>query len=318
MDVIAAGGGPVGLMTAALLDVAGVRVEACERGSEPTRQSRGTARHPRTLEVLTMIDADRGSRISDVLLAQGRRAPDTHCAGMPGLPGYRGLDTPFPFTLTLPQRRTGHAPAACPDGRGVRVRHGAEVTAAGPSADEARVQVSGAWHAARDLAGADGAHSMVRKAAGIGFGADSPSWLVRTAPGTGLPGGVPGQVGWVGDVQLAGPAEHVRHHWHQEPGHANVVPLGGSAARFHGTQAGDSQLAAGQARRPKSAVQPAGTERDADRHQRHRLRRAQPVLAGRTSNTGRRDAASLAWNWLPRAPSARTHMQRTASRPSRP
>jgi 2-polyprenyl-6-methoxyphenol hydroxylase-like FAD-dependent oxidoreductase len=117
MDVIAAGGGPAGLMTAALLDVAGVRVEACERGSEPTRQSRGTAMHPRTLEVLTMIDAGDGRRISDVLLAQGRR-PDTQCAGMPGLPGYRGLDTPFPFTLTLPQWGTGHALAGYLDARG--------------------------------------------------------------------------------------------------------------------------------------------------------------------------------------------------------
>ena len=263
MDVIAAGGGPAGLVTAALPDAAGVRAEACERGSEPTRQSRGTAIHPRTLEVPTMPGAGGGRRISDVLLAQGRRVPDTYCAGLPDLPGYRGPDTPFPSTLTLPQWGTGHAPAACPDGRGVRVRHGAEVTAAGQSADEARVQVSRAWHAARYLAGTDGAHSMVRKAPGIGFH-----------------GGVPDQVGWVGDVQLAGPVEHARHHWHQEPGHANVVPLGGSAARVHGTHAGDSQLAAGQARRPKSAVQPAGTERDADRHQRHRLRRAQPVLAG--------------------------------------
>ncbi len=210
--------------------------------------------HPRTLEVLTMIDAGGGRRISDVLLAQGRRVPDAHCAGLPDLLDYRGLDTPFPFTLTLPQRRTGHAPAACPDGRGVRVRYGAEVTAAEQSADEARVQASGAWHTARYLAGA---HSMVRKAAGIGFH-----------------GGVPDQVGWVGDVQLAGLVEHARHHWHQELGHANVVPLGGSAARVYGTHAGDSQLAAGQARRQKSAVQPAGTERDADRHQRPASARA--------------------------------------------
>jgi 2-polyprenyl-6-methoxyphenol hydroxylase-like FAD-dependent oxidoreductase len=130
MDVIAAGGGPVGLMTAALLDVAGVRVEACERGSEPTRQARGTVMRPRALEVLTMIDAGNGSRICDVLLAQGRPVPDTHCAGMPGLPGYRGLDTPFPFTLTLPQRGTRHARRVLGRAR-VRVRHGAEVTAAG-------------------------------------------------------------------------------------------------------------------------------------------------------------------------------------------
>jgi 2-polyprenyl-6-methoxyphenol hydroxylase-like FAD-dependent oxidoreductase len=98
----------------------------------------------------------------------------------------------------------------------VRVRHGAEVTAAGQSTNEARVQASGAGHAARYLAGAAGAHSMVRKAAGIGFGADSPSWLART------------------------------------------------------------------------------------------------------TNTGQRDAASPAWNWLPPAPSARTRTQRTASRSSRP
>jgi hypothetical protein len=65
-----------------------------------------------------MIGAGDGRRISDVPLAPGRRVPDTHRAGMPGLPGYRGPDTPFPFTLTLPQRGTGHAPAAYPDARG--------------------------------------------------------------------------------------------------------------------------------------------------------------------------------------------------------
>ena len=122
MDVIAAGGGPAGLMTAALLDAAGVRAEACERGSEPTRQSRGTARHPRTLEVLTMPGAGDGRRISDVLLAQGRRVLNTHCAGLPDLLDYRGLDAPLPFTLTLPQWGTEHAPARYLGARGVRVR----------------------------------------------------------------------------------------------------------------------------------------------------------------------------------------------------
>ena len=50
-----------------------------------------------------MFDAGDGRRISDVLLAQGRRVPDTHRAGLPDLPGYRGPDTPFPSTLTLPR-----------------------------------------------------------------------------------------------------------------------------------------------------------------------------------------------------------------------
>jgi 2-polyprenyl-6-methoxyphenol hydroxylase-like FAD-dependent oxidoreductase len=129
--------------------------------------------HPRTLEVFTMIDAGDGHPISDVLLAQGRRVPNTHCAGLPLL-DYRGLDTPFPFTLTLPLWGTEHVPAVYLDARGVRVRHGAEVTAAGQSADEARVQVIGGWPTARYLVGRDGAHSMVRKAAGIGFGRGQP------------------------------------------------------------------------------------------------------------------------------------------------
>src|SRR2546429_4172082 len=125
MDVIAAGGGPAGLVTAALPDAAGVRAEACERGSEPTRQSRGTATHPRTLQVPTMPGAGGGRRISDVLPAQGRRVPDTPCAGMPPPPGYPGPDTPVPAPPTPPPPPTRHAPPACPRGRGGPVRPGA-------------------------------------------------------------------------------------------------------------------------------------------------------------------------------------------------
>jgi len=198
---------------------------------------------------------------------RGGGSRDTHRAGMPDLLDCRGPDTPFPFTLTLPQRCTEHPPPAHLGVRGGRVRSGAEVTAAGQSADEARVHVIGGWHTARYLVGTDGAHSMVRKAAG-----------------TGLPGSVPDQVGWVGDV--------------------------------YGTHAGDSQLAAGRARPAGRAVHHAGAARaDADRHQR---RRAQPVPGGpdvQHRAVGRRQPA---WNCLPQAPSARTPMRRGASRSSRP
>ncbi len=78
--------------------------------------------HPRTLEVLTKLGAGDGRRISDVLLAQGRRVIDAHYAGLPDLLDYRGLDTPFPFTLTLPQWGTEHAFAGGPWSRGDRGR----------------------------------------------------------------------------------------------------------------------------------------------------------------------------------------------------
>jgi hypothetical protein len=256
--------------------------------------------HPRALEVLTMIDAGDGRRISDELPAQGSRVPDTHPAGMPDLLGYRGPDTPFPFTLTVPHRGTGHALAVCLDAQGVGAPW-REVTAAGQSTDEARVQVSGARHTARYRAGTDGAHSMARKSAGIGF-----------------QGGVPDQAGWAGDVQLAGPVGHARHHWHQEPGHANVVPPGGSAASVYGTRAGDSQLAAGQARRQKAPFSLAGLSATLTGISGIGLGAHSPSWLARASNTGRWDAASLAWNWQPRAHAARTRMQRTASRSSRP
>ena len=169
MDVIVAGGGPAGLMTAALLDVAGVRVDVYERGSKPTRQFRGTALHPRTLEALTMFDAGDGRRISDVLLAQGRRVLNTHCAGLPDLLDYRGLDAPLPFTLTLPQWGTEHAPARYLGARGVRVRARPPAPAC-PAACPTRSAGSAtcSWPARRACAAslASGARPRQRGAAG--------------------------------------------------------------------------------------------------------------------------------------------------------
>ncbi|SEP14370.1 FAD-dependent monooxygenase [Amycolatopsis saalfeldensis] len=231
MDVIVVGGGPVGLMAAALLDAAGVRVEVYERNSGPSRQSRGSTMHPRTLEVLTMLEGADGRRISDVLVAEGRQVPDAHFATLPDRLDYRGLDSAFPFVLHIPQWRTERILADALRARSVPVHYGAEVAEVTQSADEVRVRVGEAWHSARFLIGADGAHSLVRRAAGIDF-----------------PGTEPDQVGFGADVRLAEPVERAQYYWNLA-GHVSVVPLTETTTRVFGLKAGDVGLSSVEVRR---------------------------------------------------------------------
>lgn len=231
MDVIVAGGGPVGLLTAALLDAAGVAVEVFERDSGPGRPSRGSTMHPRTLEVLTMLDTGDGRRVSEVLLAQGKQSPRTHYAALPDLLDYRDLDTPFPFVLRVAQWRTARAIADVLRSRGVPVHYDAEVTEVVQSAGEVRVRAAGEWRTARYVVGADGAHSLVRRAIGVEFA-----------------GIMPDQVGFVADVRPAEPVERTRNYWHQEAGQASLIPLA-DTVRVFGIEAADIGLSPEQARR---------------------------------------------------------------------
>ncbi|WP_394427996.1 FAD-dependent monooxygenase [Streptomyces sp. SGAir0957] len=195
-QVIVVGAGPVGLWLAAELRLGGAEVTVLEARHARDPHSKALTVHPRTLEVFAL----RG--VVDRFLAEGRRIPDGHFGGLDERMSFAGLDTPFPFTLALPQARTeelveDHARAA-----GARIRRGHKVT--GLTQDEHGVTVRAAGPQgsyemrASYVVGCDGTRSTVREAAGIDFpGTDATTW------------------GWLGDVVL------------DEPPHTPVLNVSG-------------------------------------------------------------------------------------------
>jgi 2-polyprenyl-6-methoxyphenol hydroxylase-like FAD-dependent oxidoreductase len=171
-DVIVAGAGPSGLMTACEVALGGGRVIVLEKRGGPTWARSGTLM-PRVMEIL-------GSRgLVDRVLT---RAREIHAnpfarrgiwAGLQPL-NYEVLDTEYPYVLMFAQIETERLLAErlrelggdlrlrsevlgfAPDNTGVEVRYH------DPDGGERRL-------GARYLVGADGNKSMVRQAAGIAF-----------------------------------------------------------------------------------------------------------------------------------------------------
>ncbi|MEU6699531.1 FAD-dependent oxidoreductase [Pseudonocardia sp. NPDC046786] len=181
-DVVVVGAGPTGLLLAGDLAEAGVRVAVLERRTEPSGLTRAFAVHARTLEQLDARD------LADRLVALGTRLDEFRLFGRATV-DLTGLPSRFPFLLVVPQYRVElllreRALAAgarlhhgirvehlVQDGDGVTVtwtRSGTVRGTAGPTSPAGATGPTGAIRA-RYLVGADGHHSTVRAALGLGF-----------------------------------------------------------------------------------------------------------------------------------------------------
>jgi 2-polyprenyl-6-methoxyphenol hydroxylase-like FAD-dependent oxidoreductase len=173
-DVLVVGAGPTGLTAAAQLARFGVRLRIIDKQLDRARESRALAVQARSLEVLQTLElgeelASRGSSTTRVMLHVDQHEPPIIDLGNVGR-----TDTRFPFILFVSQAETESVLAEHLTKCGVTVERGTELVGFEQRSEgivcvlkhcgdrEESVTV-------KYLVGCDGAHSIVRKQAGISF-----------------------------------------------------------------------------------------------------------------------------------------------------
>ncbi|HEX8670582.1 MAG TPA: FAD-dependent monooxygenase [Longimicrobium sp.] len=174
-EVLVAGGGPTGLMLALGLVSRGIACRVVDRTPVRSDRSRALVVHARSLELLQKLG------IADELVAAGRRtmAAKVFINGRPAVDFAFGevakvTDTPFPFTLLVSQVDTERVLERRLAALGTQVERPLELLGFAQDADAVRARVrheDGREEEirARYIVGCDGAHSVVRKGAGLSF-----------------------------------------------------------------------------------------------------------------------------------------------------
>jgi 2-polyprenyl-6-methoxyphenol hydroxylase-like FAD-dependent oxidoreductase len=212
-DVAVVGGGPVGMWLAAELHRGGVRPVVLERRAERSRHSKALTIYPRTVEQFAL----RG--LVERWLAEGTPVPSSHFALLKNRLDFSFLDTRYPYTLFLPQRRTEELLQEHLAELGVPYLRQYAVT--GLRQDENGVDLDvdaptgAAVIRAAYVAGCDGAASTVRAAAGIDFAGTPDTWQTI-----------------LGDLVLAAPPPVPALTLSEPSGSAYMVALGGGRYRL--------------------------------------------------------------------------------------
>lgn len=179
-DIVVVGGGPNGLMMACELGLAGIRPIVLERLSVRTTENRANGL---VGQVVRMLDR-RGlyERLGDFPQPQPTQF---YVFGALPLDLRSMADSPL-YTVGVPQRRVEQVLEERAIELGAEIRRGHELTGLTQDADGVTVDIAGPTGPyqmrARYLVGADGAHSITRKLAGIGFpGVTKDNAVSRTA-----------------------------------------------------------------------------------------------------------------------------------------
>ena len=173
--VLVVGAGPTGLMLAGELARYGVACRLIDKRPHAGDKSRALVVQPRTTEIFAHLG------MADELIGLGTK--------IHGASAYAGkdrllhllmdeLDSPFPFIVGVPQTVTEGVLTRRLDRLGVRPEWSTELTAFAQDADGVtatlRTQAGTTEDVrARWVVGCDGAHSVVRKGAGLTFPGDS-------------------------------------------------------------------------------------------------------------------------------------------------
>ncbi|MFF7887620.1 FAD-dependent oxidoreductase [Streptomyces sp. NPDC020794] len=201
VDVTVVGAGPVGLVLAAELALAGATVQVLERRAEPDEAMKAQSINMPTAEALDrrglLPAAEKVQReilermgsfarmVGDRTPGEGRRAPDSrftgHFAGMildADLVDWSDPDfaahTAAAGARMVPQRELEALLAEHVARLGVPVRRGVEVTALEDTGDGVLVGTTAGPVRTGWLVGCDGGHSAVRRLAGIDFPGTDP------------------------------------------------------------------------------------------------------------------------------------------------